>query len=441
MSAELASDADAAPRYSRIERAGWRVGTTVRYIIAVAIIIGVAAAPIAHASSARVLLECDRYGQSCSSDVIFDAARGERNDVTIERSGSGYTLSDAGASMTPRDGCTAIDVHTVLCAERSDGSGSYLRVRLGDGSDRLDAHTIDAQIYVDGGPGDDVIATGRGADRLQSGLGRDVLDGGPRKNTLVFGRTARRLQIDLAKGRAAASKTRVSFKNIVNVDATQVTGATILGDAAANDLFGGARSRIDGRGGNDSLWGDRLSKLAGGRGDDVLRAGGGSSFLSGGPGNDKLDDDFGWPHPVRFRCGRGHDLASPGLAHDRVASDCEWIGVDKDPTVFRYLTGRPAPGEAFARLAWSCVEVGCGVRISIRLDSTRGPLLDSRLVVPPDDRTYYALRANPAISALLRARRALTVAVSGHECLKYRGKWDCVGGLAEGFTTVLRGGR
>lgn len=46
----------------------------------------------------------------------FDAGAGEANDVTVAPATAGVRVRDAGAPVTPGNGCAAVDAHEVLCA-------------------------------------------------------------------------------------------------------------------------------------------------------------------------------------------------------------------------------------------------------------------------------------------------------------------------------------
>jgi len=89
----------------------------------------------ASAATVSTKAHCDRY--SCSYEIDFVAAPGERNDVTLSESTPGFVdLHDAGA---PVSGCMSVDANTVRCA-----SGTTF-VDLGDGGARTTCGSISGQ--------------------------------------------------------------------------------------------------------------------------------------------------------------------------------------------------------------------------------------------------------------------------------------------------------
>src|SRR5205823_1157751 len=87
-------------------------------------------------------------------------------------------VTDAGAPLTPGEGCTPIDAHTARCDTYEGvplGVGTF---DLGDRGDRLDASQLDAPVSARGGSGDDRILGGVFTDDLDGGTGHDLLDGG-----------------------------------------------------------------------------------------------------------------------------------------------------------------------------------------------------------------------------------------------------------------------
>jgi Ca2+-binding RTX toxin-like protein len=170
---------------------------------------------------------------------------------------------------------------------------------------------------IDGGDANDTISGGRGADQVSGGAGddifymgqqagplwteandgADVIDGGSGTDEISFFEYwGAAVEADLAAGTLLDSAGgSASFAGIENF-----TGGTlddhILGDDGANSLSGGAgEDVIDGRGGDDQIFGsttwgqlDTGNQLYGGDGNDVVTGSGGDDLLSGGAGNDTL---------------------------------------------------------------------------------------------------------------------------------------------------------
>jgi Ca2+-binding RTX toxin-like protein len=159
------------------------------------------------------------------SKVVYRAAAGERNDVTLSATNRSVIVKDAGATVT---GCTAIDANSALCegvfrratvtlgggADKLRVTGLAVSADAGSGADRLTGGAEDDTLngaagndVVDGGAGDDLLLGDAGNDTLRGGRGRDELDGdvgddvlvgGPAKD-LVFGFRGRD-HIDSADG-------------------------------------------------------------------------------------------------------------------------------------------------------------------------------------------------------------------------------------------------
>lgn len=248
-------------------------------------------------------------------------------------------FADAGASITPGDGCTAMADGSVVC--RVDGLAG-VRVLLGDGDDRLDASALRDQgpppsgaasnfyaVEVDGGDGaeallgadatfsclrgNDVITSavtrqaperalcgpigGHGADKLVGGEADDVLSGGPGVDSIVAGR-----------GRDQA--TGGSDDDQIDLGAGRDSGGGGKGD---DRILGGA--------GKDSLTdSEGADALSGEGGDDTFaldfRTAGGADELLGGPGQDTAK--FLCPSCHVSLNGTGDDGPAGGDASDDV---------------------------------------------------------------------------------------------------------------------------
>jgi hypothetical protein len=78
--------------------------------------VGLALAGSAPAGAAVVRTEVDD-GRGGYVMVRFEAAPGERNDVTVTRDPGGtYLVRDLGAPLTAAQGCVSVDANSVSCA-------------------------------------------------------------------------------------------------------------------------------------------------------------------------------------------------------------------------------------------------------------------------------------------------------------------------------------
>ena len=253
-------------------------------------------------------------------EVVYTAGPGERNDVTVREVDltvhptGAWEVRDAGAVITPRENCWAVDEHTARCDEGVfSGSpiGGY-RLRLGDGDDRLHVQSTTSASFVswidaDGGPGDDVLFGGDSehylGERLAGGGGRDELHGEGGPDVLSDGDESgadgasapRRDVLDGGPGR-----------DMVSYGARTAPVTVDLADDAPDGE----------RGERDVLSG--IESVAGGHGDDRLRGDARANVLEGNGGRDRLlgragDDEFASGESTG--CGRGSDLVRTGSAY------------------------------------------------------------------------------------------------------------------------------
>jgi Ca2+-binding RTX toxin-like protein len=198
---------------------------------------------------------CSRY-MSCPPDmVVFAAAAGETNRVTITEEWVGpgesrFAVRDEGATVQADTGCAQIDPHAVAC-----NAGAMGRALLDDGDDQIVAGVVGV---VSGGAGNDslkVLQVGnmRGED------GEDVLvgprgEGGPGDDVL-----------------------------------TVVGGFGGSGDDVLRCFPTDRWCYFDGGPGADVLTGGTgYDRLFGRAGDDILRGGAEFDTLKGGQGRDRL---------------------------------------------------------------------------------------------------------------------------------------------------------
>ena len=236
-----------------------------------------------------------RPGSGPVAHLVFTAAPGRANDVTVTPSGSELLVHDGGDTITPGSGCTAEDANTVRCL-----GVSVVTMNLGDGNDVASNNTsVRSGIWTDqpgiqGGPGDDVLNGGTAKDDLIGDQGTDTLIGNEGDDNLIEGWTAASTDeldvdtIDGGPGKDAASYLQATQRLSLDLDGQADDGLltgegdtvqsdveSLIGGAAQDFLSGDANDNVlAGQGGNDSLVGfEGNDVLVGGSGDDTLREG------------------------------------------------------------------------------------------------------------------------------------------------------------------------
>jgi RTX calcium-binding nonapeptide repeat (4 copies) len=325
----------------------------------------------ATAASVGVETHCDRYG--CRESLVYSAAPGERNGVTVVQEGNLVTIRDT-AGMEPGTACEALDALSARCTFALPSSTRSASFRLRDEADDLDARKLATGAgLISGGPGDDRLVGpdsvgarfvgGRGDDEMTGGSLPDLFESTRRdgSDTMAGGGPPPLLDADYFPGHDEVWYTRSrpvrvlldgrpndgargEHDNLVSIEGVS-TGAgddVVIGTAGAEYFFGGAgRDLLRGGGGADRLvGGDGLlrrsdiplgsaDRLEGGAGADVLDGQGGRDFLVGGSGRDTLDggrdrdrirsgdNDRDW-----VLCGRGFDRLAASAA-DVVTRGCE----------------------------------------------------------------------------------------------------------------------
>ncbi len=313
-------------------------------------------------------------GSGTNSHVVFTAAAGEANRVTVTLSSQRLLVRDTGAPVTAGSGCTVLRGNSVRCTRPT----TY-EIVAGDGDDVISAPTLGGGGRLDGGNGHDVITGagtlegGFGNDVLQGGLGNDRLFGGPGSDTLRGSRGNDSLDGDGAPGGpdiaadgdvldggqgldvvSYAARTTAVYVNLVTAasgNSSETDGLVAIenaeggraadvltGNDGPNALYGGdgddllsgaggddtlvdgkGRDRLDGEDGNDRLYTtDRGDQASGGRGDDRLEAVA-PARLDGGEGNDTFDLDG---DQRTFVCGAGDDRVFMKLTGQRL-DGCE----------------------------------------------------------------------------------------------------------------------
>ena len=231
-------------------------------------------ASAAQASSVRVAGGALRY----------TASPGEANLVDVTQGGRLFHVTDPGATLSVRRGCTRVGPHYATC--RVAGVSS-LFIDVGDGDDSVALEGVllpateqgrDGNDRLVGGGGADILAGGAGDDTLQGGGGNDRLDGGDGNNSLDGG-----------------------------------AGGDVLTAGAGND-------QLTGDDGNDVLdGGDGADRLDGGPGADALLGGPGDDVITGGPGSDQFVAGPG--DDVLLAADGELDVLDCGDGQDRAAYD------------------------------------------------------------------------------------------------------------------------
>jgi Ca2+-binding RTX toxin-like protein len=235
--------------------------------------------------------------------VVFDAAVGQANNLTISTLADGRVRLDDVVAVTPGTNCTAIDSTAVACKNPPKG----LWIELEDGDDTVTT-SANLPARLSGGPGND---------ELRGGPAADVLDGGPGADTVYGG-----FGID-----------EVSYENATTAVAVDLDG--IGGDDGAPGEHDSIALDIENlRGGpfNDTLTGNPLdNQISGGPGNDVINGGAGNDLLVpgdgddtviGGPGVDRADYQEHTAGIIADLDGAIGDDGSPG-ERDTLGADVE----------------------------------------------------------------------------------------------------------------------
>ena len=214
---------------------------------------------------------CSRYMMCPPDMLVFDAAAGEANLVTITEEvvpGLGrvrFLVRDEGAPVQAGQGCEQVDPGAVACTAATAGP-----LRLGDRKDRLTAVRGEAS----GGGQADVLNVSFGG--MEGDAGNDVLsgtqgDGGAGDDHLV---------VIAGEGGTGEDVLRCPPESLCHLD----------GGAGDDRITGGDNiDRLFGRAGDDIMQGGGdFDTLLGNRGDDRLAGGAGGDHLRGGRGTDRL---------------------------------------------------------------------------------------------------------------------------------------------------------
>jgi len=309
-----------------------------RIVVVVVVALAAGALPAtASAGTARLESSLDDRSSTTTDALIYTAAPGEQNRLTVRAQGqAAFSVTDS-AGITPGRGCSRIgqDPTRVRCQRINDQLGTG-RLELGDGNDTASADTDDLtppDFY--GGAGNDVLTGdpertnlfvgGRGNDRMVGGTSIDVFDegSGPSgSDTMLGGGTAN-------DSPERGNDDSVSYRDrrgrvFANLDGRRNDGAR-----GERDQIGGDVETIVGGRGRDRLRGNgRANSLIGGVGLDVLNGAGGNDSLEGGRSADRInggrgrDDIFGGSGADRISARDGaRDTINCGSGTDRLRAD------------------------------------------------------------------------------------------------------------------------
>ena len=240
---------------------------------------------------------------------------GELNDSMSGGAGNDtYLVDSAGDVINDLGATTDVDTVQVIqtinytlaanienAAITAGGNGNLTGNTLNNGLTGNDGRNV-----IDGGVGNDRLDGAGGADSLLGGVGHDAFLGGMGNDTMRGGdgvdvadflQAGVDLRVDLNTGRVTGEGTDLIFdiENIVAGDGQD----TLLGNAAGNDLDGGAGiDSLNGGGGNDTLAGcffganggrSEIDTLTGGAGNDLFQLG----FASGRFYDDGISSNAG----------------------------------------------------------------------------------------------------------------------------------------------------
>ena len=249
----------------------------------------------AGASEVRVFEVCPRSDDPCETEIRFQAAPGEVNDVELRHVGDGTSIADAGAVLTAGDGCVADGAHAAICergvARVALGDGDDRSALLGaprggdaadggDGSDRVSGFpTATGGVGADTVTGSrltDFLAGGGGSDRLAGEDGDDVLSGDGDGDGYGEGEAPMADVLDGGPGSDAVSYSR---STAVSVD---LSDPGPDGGPGEGDRLTRVEGAIGGYGSDTLVGDDRANRLVGGGGDDRIDCRGGDDHAEGG---------------------------------------------------------------------------------------------------------------------------------------------------------------
>jgi Ca2+-binding RTX toxin-like protein len=205
-----------------------------------------------------------------------------------------------------------------------DGVGD--RLEGGAGNDNLSGG--DGVDTLLGGAGNDTLAGGAGSERIEDLEGANLFDGGEGDDSLVAGAGDDRLNGGIGNDSLVAGAGADTLNG--NGGRDSLWGGDGNDNLSSGQTWNGSKwvdglgDRLVGEAGNDSLWGaDGADRLEGGDDDDYLSGGGGADSLLGGAGDDRLFSGSFWNGSAsvdgvgdRLDGGVGNDQLQGGDAAD-----------------------------------------------------------------------------------------------------------------------------
>jgi Ca2+-binding RTX toxin-like protein len=311
---------------------------------------------------------------SSGSQIQYNAAAAETNNLTISRSGANYVFADAGAPITPTAPCAAVTANTATCPAAGISEIVSFLNDLGDRG-AVDASVSGVRLQISGGAGDDTLTGGEnnedalfgeagqdtlsgrgGSDRIGGGDGNDTIDGGAGDeffdgdagNDVINGGPGsdRWSTLGLPDGadtfNGGPDRDTADYQSRVAPVNLSANGVADDGEAGEGDNIGADVESLQGGSGNDTI---QLANAGGssfgGDGNDVITGGAGTDDLSGGDGNDTLNGGDG--NDSLFGS-RGSDTVNGGGGDDEMESTF----LDDEPDVYTGGTGNDRVGYAGA---------------------------------------------------------------------------------------------
>jgi Ca2+-binding RTX toxin-like protein len=400
---------------------------------------------------------------AATAEIVYDAAPGEVNRLSISVVGETATVVDR-VAVAPGAGCTrpnaaspgraTCNLHLVPSVSQV-GVFNFARLGLGDGDDSASVSSLGTEPYdlitgtpdvvsADAGAGNDTVtvaatarlAGGPGNDKLQVTQGSGRLAGGAGNDRLIGGPGADMFESERGLDGADVMQGGSGFDTASYANRRQGVRADLDGDA--DDGAPGEGDQIDihveaieGGAGGDRLDGDRRANtLIGKGGRDRLDGGRGEDRLEGGPGSDRILARDNRTDLVR--CGAGGDIAR--IDGFDLAYQCESVRRNRppravlDPAGARFQEGfsvnaavlcpRDAPGRCRGRALFRAagqtlgssrfsIRRGGSREVTIRLTKT-GPLVGQRRL-----RGRFVILTRRAGARALSVRSGFTVGDPG----------------------------
>src|SRR5947209_14836284 len=126
--------------------------------LAVAVLLAVPATAAAGTARVDVTTGTGDGEQFIADSVVYDAAPGERNDITARVSAQAVTIQDTGAPVTAGRGCDQSGSHEAICHTQYEPPGGTINAGDGDDTVRLVSDPgAPGGLTANGGPGNDTL--------------------------------------------------------------------------------------------------------------------------------------------------------------------------------------------------------------------------------------------------------------------------------------------